>query len=194
MQIKFDGIKKYYGEKRALGCASGVIKSGQPVCISAPSGGGKTTFLSILMGLQKPGAGSIEIPAGMRASAVFQEDRLCEGQSALRNVALVQKNGNKPAATQEIKNALTELGIPEEDQVKPVRFLSGGQRRRVALARAMLASGDAVFLDEPFTGLDEVAKTAAINFILKKLKGRILVVATHAQSDAAALGAATLIL
>ena len=81
-----------------------------------------------------------------------------------------------------------------EAEGKPVRDFSGGMKRRVALARALLASSDASALDEPFTGLDEENRSKMIALIKEKTKGRTLLAVTHEASDVTALDAEVLCL
>ncbi len=78
---------------------------------------------------------------------------------------------------------LRTLGLDEQTQAKPADTLSGGQKRRVALARALLAEADLVALDEPFTGLDESARRTAAQVILRCLEGRTLLLITHRPED-----------
>ena len=80
------------------------------------------------------------------------------------------------------------------DNIKtPARELSGGMKRRVAIARAMLAESSLVILDEPFAGLDEANRAAAAAFIRSKLCGRTLIAVTHSHTDAEMLGACQVI-
>ena len=131
MEIRISGLQKSYGEHRVLDDFHAVIPWGKTTCIMGPSGCGKTTLLRILMGLEKADGGSVEgIPE--KKSAVFQEDRLCEDYSAVKNVELV--TGDRECA----KRALREL-LEEEALYKPCRELSGGMKRRVALVRAVEA-------------------------------------------------------
>ena len=81
------------------------------------------------------------------------------------------------------------MGLPPQDVEKPVGELSGGQRRRVALLRALLAPADVVVLDEPFKGLDEAARQAAAAYVRRMQAGRTLLCITHEEGDAALLGA-----
>ena len=79
--------------------------------------------------------------------------------------------------------------LPEELCKKPVRELSGGEKRRVALARAVLAPSEWLLLDEPFTGMDEALRKEAIRWVLANQKGRPILAATHEEEDVALLGA-----
>ena len=85
--------------------------------------------------------------------------------------------------------ALRETGLEGETLEKPASQLSGGQKRRAAVVRAMLAGGGAVLLDEPFKGLDERARSETAAFVKANRNGRTLLCITHEESDAALLGA-----
>ena len=152
-------------------------------CVMAASGAGKTTRLLILWGLERPDSGSV--PEGVRWSAVFQEDRLLEHLDAMGNLRFVLGAAlDEPAA-----NALlTELGLGDTAG-KPVREFSGGMKRRLALARALLAPSNALALDEPFTGLDEENRARCLALIRRAAEKPVLLV-THDPDDAKSLGAA----
>ena len=152
-------------------------------CVMAPSGAGKTTLLRILLGLERPDSGSV--PEGVRWSAVFQEDRLLEHLDAMGNLRFVLGAAlDEPAASA----LLTELGLGDTAG-KPVREFSGGMKRRLALARALLAPSDALALDEPFTGLDEENRARCLALIRRAAEKPVLLV-THDPADAKSLGAA----
>ena len=159
---------------------------GSRVCVMAPSGTGKTTLLLTLARLEAPAAGECVAPA--HVSIVPQSAALVEYAPAWQNVALLAAPGVDAAC---IDALFAEL-VPGIDPSAPVSELSGGQRRRVELARALVAPGDLVLLDEPFAGLDEATRERVCAIICRELHGRALVVATHDARDAAALGAATL--
>ncbi|MDE7114626.1 MAG: ATP-binding cassette domain-containing protein, partial [Acetatifactor sp.] len=135
-----------------------------------PSGSGKTTLLHILAGILKPDGGRISKPDTV--SVMFQEDRLCEDYSAVKNVELVCGDRSRAA------EALAKLLEPEALE-KPCGQLSGGMKRRVALVRAMEADSAFVLLDEPFTGMDEQPRSRAMEYIRRRQNGRTLIIATH---------------
>ena len=168
MVIEIRNLCKSYNGITVLDNLNLTLTSGRPVCVMAPSGKGKTTLFSILLGLLKADSGEITGTEEMKFSAVFQEDRLCEELSALMNIAIVQDNP-------EIR--------------RPVSSLSGGQKRRVAILRALASDSDAVLMDEPFKGLDEDTRRLVISRVKEYLGGRLLMVITHEEDDAAALGA-----
>lgn len=121
-----------------------------------------------------------------RVSMAFQEDRLIEHLDALANARLALYP--RDAAWNEAPSLLEALGVGECVD-KPARACSGGQRRRIALARALLTPHDILLLDEPFAGLDDAARKAAAAIVRVREAGRVLVVATHDFRDAELLGA-----
>lgn len=188
--IEFRNIDKAYGSQVVLEDFSAVFPAGQTLALMGRSGGGKTTISRLLMGLEKPDAGEILGTQGLRFSCVFQENRLLPGFSALDNVALVLPREK----WDRVQPALSALGLTEEDWHKPSRELSGGQKRRVALARAMEADSDFVILDEAFKGLDEESREQAFLYCKNNRKDRGLLVITHDMEEAEALGAKILFL
>ena len=144
----------------------------------APSGTGKTTFLRILTGLDNADEGEI-IGVPPRVGMVFQEDRLCEEYDAVCNIML----GTGRAQTVEFVRAEAVKILPQECLTKPVKELSGGMRRRVALLRAVLSASDFLILDEPFAGLDEENRVRSAAYLLDHLDGRTLLVTTHREDD-----------
>ena len=149
--IGAEHIWKAYGAEEVLRDVSFAAPAGQIACLMAPSGRGKTTLLRILLGLEAPDRGRVLRPEPCRWSAVFQEDRLLEQLDAMGNLRFVLGTVLEEGRALAL---LEELGLDGRDP-KPVRAYSGGMRRRLALARALLAPFDALVLDEPFTGLDE---------------------------------------
>ncbi len=82
---------------------------------------------------------------------------------------------------------LSKLGLGEW-LIKPVKYLSGGMRRRVALARALASPCDVLLLDEPFTGLDEKTKSTAIRVLCEETKGKTIILVTHDKEDGSLMG------
>ena len=187
--IRIANLCKAFDGKPVLRDFTAVIPSGRVTAVMGPSGSGKTTLLRILMGLERPGSGQITGLDGLRLSAVFQEDRLMEQLSAVENIRLVD-----PAVTP--AQALALLGGLKMDAPadQPVRELSGGMKRRTALARALLAPYDLLLLDEPFKGLDEATKAGVTGMVREAVRGRTVVLVTHDPEEAAALGAAVVTL
>lgn len=160
------------------------LRQGEVACIMAPSGAGKTTLLRLVAGLERADAGHVDVPAPV--SMVFQEDRLAEQASLLTNVRSPLTRGS--AAWEEAPHMLAALGL-ESRMLAPAHTCSGGERKRCALARALLAPHATLLLDEPFTGLDETAHALAAHLVAKHEQDRIVLVATHDPADLHLLGA-----
>ena len=177
-------LSKSFGDKPVLRELSLSLPAGKILCLMAPSGAGKTTLARILLGLDRADSGEITgLPA--RVSAQFQEDRLSEGHSVLANLRFALGRGPSREA---LVGALAELSLSDAADT-PVRNLSGGMRRRVALARAVLFPSELLVLDEPFKGLDEAARADAVRFLLRRQAGRTVLVITHDAREAELLGA-----
>lgn len=175
MELRVEHLNKSYDGEQVL----------RDVCFTAPvgltrvagrSGVGKTTLLHILLGLERADSGTTNA-AALRWAAAFQEDRLLGQLDAAGNLrfALGADHDGHAAA-----RMLEELGLGDVG-AKRVRDWSGGMKRRLALARALLASADAVALDEPFTGLDEENAAAARRCILRAAEDRIVLLVSHGQ-------------
>ena len=157
--IQFEHVSKSYGKTPVLKDLNFTIPDGQFVVLIGPSGCGKTTLLSLLLGLEQPDSGRVLGMEGRRKSAVFQEDRLCENAGAVSNLRLV----NPTLTREEAEAMLRDLGLGDSLR-QPVRTLSGGMKRRVAILRALCAPYDVLFCDEPFKGLDEGTKGRAMEY------------------------------
>ena len=174
--IVFQNVSKAFDGKSVLRDVSWTIRPGERWQVCGPSGIGKTTLLRLLLGLEKPDSGSIIGQNQVRFAPVFQEDRLVEHWSAKANVELVCSDA---ARAREILTAL----LPGAALNQPVRTLSGGMRRRVALARALAAESDILVLDEPFTGLDPAAAERAAQVIAAYRGGRTVVAVSHGMEE-----------
>ena len=192
--IQLTDITKKYGEKTILEQFSYCFPELGVVAITGPSGIGKTTLLHLLLGLEQPDEGTINIPAGTSFSAVFQEDRLLEKETALANAAIFYEGKTDSGtslyeqAKETARQILTELGL-ENDLDTPAGQLSGGMARRVAIARGLvamigpLAAGVCV-MDEPIKGLDPENRKQTMDVIRKYCAGRLLILVTHDEKDA----------
>lgn len=180
--VKLTHILKRFDEKIVLNDVSLSISQGV-TCLMGASGAGKTTLLRILTGLEMPDSGAVEgLPR--RISMVFQEDRLTENLTVRGNLklALGQRYNEKKAA-QMLESLLLPDILPQT-----VSALSGGMKRRVALCRALLFDAELIVLDEPFKGLDEDTKRAAMD-VLQEYQDRHILLVTHDEDEARYLGA-----
>ena len=186
--MRIQHLCKSFDGKMVLDHVSLTLESGGTACLMAPSGRGKTTLLRCIAGLETPDSGQItDLPE--RIACVFQEDRLCDGFSAVDNIRLVT---GKALGEGEIRRHLEELGLAGSlDQ--PVRELSGGMRRRVVISRAVCFGADLLLLDEPFKGLDDEARQQTADYILRHRGAAAILCVTHDREDAAALGGADIV-
>lgn len=181
--IRIRNLSKKYGENVIFKDRSFDLEERKTTAIMGKSGLGKTTLLRILMGLEKYDAGSIEGMENKKISAVFQEDRLCENLPAVTNVAIVCE---KNVTLQEIRKELENIGLSGSTE-KPVKELSGGMKRRVAIIRSIMADSDIVIFDEPFKGLDVETRKTVIEYLKEKLKDRTVIMVTHDIDEVLAL-------
>jgi len=188
MSIVMDRVSKSFGERRVLREVSLALPDAGAVCLMAPSGAGKTTLARILLGLETPDAGTVAgVPA--RTAAVFQEDRLCERLTVCKNIRIACPR----LSPQAVQAHLDEVGLSEYLRA-PAGKLSGGQKRRAAIVRAVAADPAFLVLDEPFTGLDEETHARVIEYLRARTAGRSVLLITHDPRDAEALGAKTMAL
>ena len=176
MILTVENVSKSFGGGMVLEDVSFTLKPGESLCVTGPSGCGKTTLLRIVMGLEKPDRGEVRWSGGApgRLGVLFQEDRLFDGLDAVENLRLATGEKDREA----LASALRRL-LPQEALGRRVSSLSGGQKRRVALVRALRPGGEAVLLDEPFTGLDAAAAALAGDYIRRETGERPLIMALH---------------
>jgi len=177
--LSVERLHKRFGEKTVLQNVSHVFPQTGASLVCGPSGCGKTTLLRILLGLETPDSGEVHLPEGARIAAVFQEDRLIAHYSARENIRLACAQ----CPQEEIDRVLGALGL-DAASADPVKKYSGGMRRRVAIARAVCAKPDLLFLDEPFTGLDEHTREKAAALIRSCMQNGLVVVVTHDMDEA----------
>lgn len=175
--ISIDNISFSYGEKEILKDLSLNISKGDRICLFGESGCGKTTLLRLILRLEKPQKGKIEGIESLKASVVFQENRLLPFKTVLENITLFGSS-EKTAL-----GHLSALGIAEVSDSLP-SALSGGMQRRVAIARALSSEFDFLILDEPFTGLDDANLSLAAEHILKTAEDRPIIMVTHSAAEA----------
>ncbi len=177
-------LYKRFGDKAVLEDVSLTVPDGAVVCLMAPSGRGKTTLLRCIAGLEMPDSGTVTgVPE--RLGFVFQEDRLCPQLDAVENVRLVT---GRAMSRPDIETHLRELGLADCLDQRAAE-LSGGQRRRVSVARAVCYGPELLLLDEPFKGLDGAARDWTAQYLLRHRNGAAVLCVTHDRADAAALGA-----
>ena len=182
-KLEISHLTKRFGEKTLFEDLT--LNVTEPAILWAPSGWGKTTLLRILMGLELPTSGTVQGVG--RVGAVFQEDRLCPQLTAVQNVELVLPEG-KTDYKEQILSDFQQLGYDAQALALPARKLSGGQKRRAALLRALWAECDTLLLDEPFTGMDPATMKKAAALLKERSGRRAVLLATHDREAIQELG------
>lgn len=167
-----------YDNKIVLQDISAKFDLGKVYAITGESGIGKTTLLKALCGIKRAEKGKVNGIETVKA-CVFQENRLFEEYTAVENIFATGRCGKDYAVVEE---ALKEI-LPGEALEQPVKEYSGGMKRRVEIARAILSESPVILMDEPFAGLDDKTKDSTIQFIEKHLKNRTILLTTHCRED-----------
>lgn len=174
--LVIEGIEHSFGGKQVLAGVSVEIPDGALCGLIGPSGGGKSVLLKILGGVLEPERGSVRYPFGSdgRVSLMFQEGALFDSLTVFDNVAFPLVQGRVPTfilprqaqeeAHERVDAILDRVGLARAAYKLPGQ-LSGGMRKRVSLARALVARPDLALLDDPTSGLDPVASSVIMNLI-----------------------------
>lgn len=171
MRIEAKNLVKIYGDRGVVNDVSFFVDKGEVVCLLGPNGAGKTTTFYMIVGLVKPNMGTVYIndtditsmPMNLRAKAGIgylpQENSIFRKLTVEENIKLVLEMNDKLTVNEKknkLEELLTEFGVIKLRKY-PAIALSGGERRRVEIARALAASPDFMLLDEPFAGIDPIA-------------------------------------
>ena len=171
MRIDAKNLVKIYGDRSVVNDVSFYVNKGEVVCLLGPNGAGKTTTFYMVVGLVKPNSGKILLdgkdissePMNIRAKQGIgylpQEASIFRKLSVEDNIKLVLEMNDKLTVNEKrrkLEELLNEFGIEKLRSYSAVS-LSGGERRRVEIARALAASPDFMLLDEPFAGIDPIA-------------------------------------
>lgn len=193
--VVLERLTKRFGEREVLRDLHLEVGAGEFVALIGPSGGGKTTLLRIVAGLEEPSTGTVAIqrPDGSQPAirVMFQEDRLLPWQSVINNVTFGLPSNERPRA----RHFLAAVGLADREQDWP-RVLSGGQKQRVALARALAHQPDLLLLDEPFGALDALTR-AGMQRLLEELwqrEQRTVLLVTHDVEEALLLADRVIVL
>lgn len=173
-----------FGGHAVLSNCSLHIAPGERIALMGPSGCGKTTLLRTALSLQQPDSGTVVCRAH-KPAAVFQEPRLLPWLTALENVNLVLSD--TPETLPAARAWLECMELADSAGLYPAE-LSGGMQQRVSLARALACEPDLLVLDEPFKGLDSALYDRILEVLKKALDGASLLLATHREEEALALG------
>ncbi len=171
MIIETKNLVKIYGDRSVVNDVSFEVKKGEVVCLLGPNGAGKTTTFYMVVGLVRPNKGQVLLNGedisdwtmNLRSKAGIgylpQEASIFRKLTVEENVKLVLEMNDKLTVNEKkkkLEELLDEFGVTRLRNA-PAIALSGGERRRVELARALAASPDFILLDEPFAGIDPIA-------------------------------------
>lgn len=190
--LKLDNISFSYRGKRILSNISLELLRGSIAALTGPSGGGKSTLFQLIAGILKPDCGTIFIdaPGSSKMAYMFQEENLLPWRTLLENVLLLPELYSLPKKKwiEPAKALLDEVGLFEYKNYYPSE-ISGGMRKRAALAAALLLDPPLLLLDEPFSAIDLFRKKSLYRLIrsLQKKRNLTIFFITHQFEDISAL-------
>lgn len=188
--IRIEGLSKSYENIQLYKDFNIEIEEGKITVLLGASGSGKTTFIRMLLGIESYEKGNIIGLENKNISVVFQEDRLIPWLNVSKNIEIVLKAYLEPDAIQNRIEEILKLVELLEYKDCEINKLSGGMKRRVALARALAYDGELLIMDEPFKGQDYALKLRLlerIKILIIKEK-RTVVFVTHDMEEASLLG------
>lgn len=179
MILTTNNLSKSYGQQKAVNHLNLTIEKGSLTALLGPNGAGKSTTMQLLIGLTSPTTGSISYQEQVKIGVVFQTSVLDDMLTVQENLQIRAKQYSKVSQTK-VTQLIKQLGLTNFSKQK-YGLLSGGQKRRVDIARALLNEPDILFLDEPTTGLD-IQTRSAIWTLLQHLQDEqdlTIVLTTH---------------
>ena len=184
MILQAKHLTKWYGDHMAVEDIQLEFEKGSFNAILGPNGAGKSTTISMLIGLKKPTKGQIRYAPNTKIGVVFQASVLDEMLTVRENLA-IRSQQYKEIAASRVDDLIHQLGLTAF-QKQLYGTLSGGQKRRVDIARALLSQPDILFLDEPTTGLDIQTRKAIWDLLsrLQKDEGMTIILTTHYLDEA----------
>jgi ABC-type nitrate/sulfonate/bicarbonate transport system ATPase subunit len=189
--LLIEGLSHSYGDRHVLRNLSLSITAGESVALLGANGSGKSTLLRLVAGLLTPTSGRIEIVGSLAAAGrpevgiLFQESRLLPWRSVLRNVTLPLElaRASRSSARTVATAALSRVGAGGLLDRRPAE-ISGGERGRVALARAMVRTPSLLLLDEPFAALDAITRARLDDELPELVAGAATLMVTHDVAEA----------
>jgi sulfonate transport system ATP-binding protein len=197
LSLSLRTVRKKFGEREVLKEIDLVVPAGQFVAVVGRSGGGKTTLMRLVTGLDAPTSGEVLIAnkpvKGLQPEVrlLFQDARLLPWQTVIGNVGISRQPGWRKVSLQ----AISEVGLAGRENDWPA-VLSGGQRQRVALARALVSHPGILLLDEPFGALDALTR-AEMHQLMERIWQEhrfTTLLITHDVAEAVALADRVLVL
>ena len=184
MILQAKHLTKWYGDHMAVDDIQLEFEKGSFNAILGPNGAGKSTTISMLIGLKKPTKGQIRYAPNTKIGVVFQASVLDEMLTVRENLT-IRAQQYKEIVASRVDDLIHQLGLTAF-QKQLYGTLSGGQKRRVDIARALLSQPDILFLDEPTTGLDIQTRKAIWDLLsrLQKDEGMTIILTTHYLDEA----------
>ena len=188
-QVQVKNLNKSFGDNKVLVNLNLNFEKNKITVVTGPSGCGKTTLLNIISGIEKPDSGEV-ILKDHSISFIFQEDRLIPDLTVYKNIEFVLKSTLTPLESKPIIEKYLKLVKLMEAKDKYPEQLSGGMKRRVAVARAFAYRSDLLIMDEPFKGLDDKLKKEIVDEFLRiyNQDKRTVILVTHDMDEAVFLG------
>ena len=184
MILQAKHLTKWYGNHMAVDDIQLEFEKGSFNAILGPNGAGKSTTISMLIGLKKPTKGQIRYAPNTKIGVVFQASVLDDMLTVRENLT-IRAQQYKEIVASRVDDLIHQLGLTAF-QKQLYGTLSGGQKRRVDIARALLSQPDILFLDEPTTGLDIQTRKAIWDLLsrLQKDEGMTIILTTHYLDEA----------
>lgn len=199
MSLTVDSIVVELGGRRVLDDVSFTVDTARTLAVCGPSGSGKTTLLRVIAGLISPTSGSIRIDDGdvtvvpthrRSVGMVFQDNQLFPHMTVARNIAYGLRilKWEEDRIRRRVNELLERVQLTARDD-QDVATLSGGEAKRVALARALAPSPKVLLLDEPFTGLDRPLHDQLARLVRELLResGTTAILVSHDPADVTAI-------
>ncbi|MBR6071935.1 MAG: ABC-F family ATP-binding cassette domain-containing protein [Acholeplasmatales bacterium] len=174
MNITFDNVSFKYIERKILDSASFSIEDKDKIGIVGVNGTGKSTTLKLILGMEKPNSGEIIISGGMRINYLPQDPKF-DSDKSLIDIVMEDSTKEFPIKEYEANSILTKLGF-SDTSIKPIGF-SGGELKRLAIAKVLVTPCDILLLDEPTNHLDNELIMWLEKYLIKWKKGLLMV--TH---------------
>jgi phospholipid/cholesterol/gamma-HCH transport system ATP-binding protein len=171
--ISIKGLRKAFGDNKVINGFDFDLKRGENVVVLGKSGSGKSVLIKLIIGLMKPDQGSIEVfkdkvetlstsqldEMRVKVGFLFQSNALYDSMTVRENLEFPLRRHRKKTSKEEVNKlvmeALTNVGLPQTVDMMPSE-LSGGMRKRIALARTLILKPEIILYDEPTTGLDPI--------------------------------------
>ncbi len=183
--LSAQNISMSYSERPLLNDVSLFIDDSDKIGLIGINGTGNSTLLKILANVEKPGAGTITTASGVRVAYLPQNPDFGDDKTVIEQVLSSANPSQQELKLYEAKSILTKLGMTEFD--KKVNLLSGGQKKRVAIAAALITPCELLILDEPTAGLDPKGRDEILGELYKlhKSYNMTIILVSHSMEDVA---------